>query len=99
MATRAAGWRRAGRLRTVAALLLCLCSSLTAHGFPLYYNGDGSAMLTTTRGGDIQLRPDAGGAASARARAPRSLAQPRAGTLAARVGHAGGVLQHAMGLP
>jgi hypothetical protein len=81
MATRAAGWRRAGRLRTVAALLLYLASSLTAHGFPLYYNGDGSAMLTTTRGGDIQLRPDVGGAASARSRPP----QP--GTAAGR--HAG----------
>ena len=46
-------------------LLTCLSWLLTTcnvHAFPLYYNVNGSALLTSTYGGNITLRPDGSGA-------------------------------------
>jgi hypothetical protein len=50
---------RAARLVLLAAVALC---SHAAHAFPLFYNANGSAMLTSTNGADVVLQPDGAGA-------------------------------------
>jgi hypothetical protein len=50
-------------LRHGLAAALAHASSLrSAAPFPLFYNADGGALLTSTRGADVLLQPDVGGA-------------------------------------
>jgi hypothetical protein len=58
--------RPSARLRALravaAAAALSWRATPTARAFPLFYGANGSALLTSVRGGDVVLQPDAGGA-------------------------------------
>ena len=51
-------------LRRAAALLAAasLWGGSGTRAYPLFYNANGSVLLTTSHGGDVVLRPDSGGA-------------------------------------
>ncbi len=53
---------RPAPLRALRCALLLACGAALAHGYPLYYSANGSALLTSSRGGDIVIQPDGGGA-------------------------------------
>jgi hypothetical protein len=60
-------WQPRARLGASWAVLLCFTLCLSAaprvsHAWPLLFNGDGSALLTSAFGADVLLAPDAGGA-------------------------------------
>ena len=51
----------------LCVVVLLFSTVLSASAFPLFYSANGTAMLTSTRGADVILQPDAGGMVAATA--------------------------------
>lgn len=51
----------------LATLAAAACTPRSAGAFPVFFNVNGTTMLTSTYGADVLLKPDAGGMAVRRA--------------------------------